>query len=461
MTILRWSLGGLLTSVSLLAALKSFMTYAGRGAWLGVAVVAILGAAAIFGFVTLLLARVRLGKELGKLSSQPPQGELWAARRRELLEIRDRGAVPDLDALASATAAREGGRAYLGRYLVAVTVLIGLVGTLAGLIETFRGMAPLLMDESVSALKVMAGPLTGLDVTLGASVVGILVTLALSLVQGDLVLAEEIVLSRLHERTRHVLMPELFPPSESAGERTAREISAMRAELGRFLERAAETTARRVEKVTATALEKLSLSVETSLSQAVMATVQGLREIGAEHARAQEKLARELGDLGRDMGKLVSSASERLAAHQESSLAAIDARWSGLAASCDKMIARFESGLGALGEAHANVLLSSTQSIVQAIAKQVGDHGSRLVEVAAELSGAAADLLTGAMSLAPSARALAPELGSLARELSLLGARLDSEDSHVAVLDELVRLGESIEQLQALHRLSEPSQGAA
>src|SRR5207237_1186677 len=113
-----------------------------------------------------------------------PGGELWSARRERLAEIRRAGARPDLDALAQATAAEETGRAYVGRYLVAVTVLVGLVGTFAGLMETLRAVEPLLRDEKAGTLGLLAGALGGLDVTFGASIVGILATLALSLVQG-------------------------------------------------------------------------------------------------------------------------------------------------------------------------------------------------------------------------------------------------------------------------------------
>ena len=57
--------------------------------------------------------------------------------------------------------------------------------------ETLRGVAPLLADEQMTTLRALSGPLAGLDVTFGASLVGILVTLSLALVQGDLALAEE------------------------------------------------------------------------------------------------------------------------------------------------------------------------------------------------------------------------------------------------------------------------------
>ena len=114
-------------------------------------------------------------------------------------------------------------------------MLVGLVGTFAGLMETLRTVAPLLRDDKAAGIELLAAPLAGLDVTFGASIVGILVTLALTLIQGDLVLAEELTLARLEERTTHCLVPALWPAKESAAERTVRELSSLRAELAGFL----------------------------------------------------------------------------------------------------------------------------------------------------------------------------------------------------------------------------------
>src|SRR5207247_2380832 len=82
-------------------------------------------------------------------------------RRARLERVRANGAALDLDAIATATAADERGRAYLGRYLVAVTVLVGLVRTFAGLMDTVRGGVPLLRHERPSTAPAPAGARRG------------------------------------------------------------------------------------------------------------------------------------------------------------------------------------------------------------------------------------------------------------------------------------------------------------
>ena len=97
--------------------------------------------------------------------------------------------------------------------------------------ETLARATPLLKGDLASApvgptaaLALIAGPLAGLHVTFGTSVVAILVTLALALIQGDVTLHHERLLALLQERTRHVLVPELWPADESVGERTVRAL---------------------------------------------------------------------------------------------------------------------------------------------------------------------------------------------------------------------------------------------
>ena len=96
--------------------------------------------------------------------------------------------------------------------------------------ETLARVAPALKgDLSLAgpggALGLIAGPLAGLHVTFGTSVVAIMVTLALALIQGDVTLHHERLLALLQERTRHVLLPELWPAEESAAERTVRAVA--------------------------------------------------------------------------------------------------------------------------------------------------------------------------------------------------------------------------------------------
>ncbi len=275
MSKLRWGLGVLITLLALASAARALSAYFSHHLWLGSSTVALLAVIAVAGCVSLARARQRIEIELVGLLSEPPRGELVTARLSRLRAVRDSGAALDRDALAAATEADERGRAYLGRYLVAVTVLVGLVGTFAGLMETLHGVGPLLRDDQVSTLKLLAAPLGGLDVTFGASIVGILVTLALALVQGDLVLAEERALSRLEERTVHRFVPELWPPTDRAEERTARELAGLRGELGAVLQTAAESVARRVAGVAGAEVDKLMHKVAGTLDSAVETTARG------------------------------------------------------------------------------------------------------------------------------------------------------------------------------------------
>lgn len=272
MSRLRWALGAFLVTLSLLSSVAALRTYIVHELWLGGVAVVVLAIIAIVGFASLARARWRLSRELQALQQDPPAGDWFSARRQQLESLHAKGAKPDLDVLSQATAAVELGQAYLGKYLVAVTVLVGLVGTFAGLMETLRGVAPLLADEHVTTLKALAAPLAGLDVTFGASLVGILVTLALALVQGDLALAEEAALTRLEERTRHVIVPSLWPASESADERSVRELAALRSELSVFIQRTAEATSERVAHVAQVEVDRLVKSLQESLNGTVQTT---------------------------------------------------------------------------------------------------------------------------------------------------------------------------------------------
>jgi hypothetical protein len=266
MSRVRWGLGTALAAVALLASLHALWTYAGRGLWLGALAVLVLLGMDVAGMFILWRARTRLAHEWAAMNATSPSGELVDARRRALQAIRDAGGLPHADALAEATAAAEHGNAYLGRYMVAVTVLVGLVGTFAGLMETLRHVAPLLTDEKASALQVIAAPLAGLDVTFGASVVGILVTLALSLVQGDLMLAEDAVLARLEDLSAHLLVPSIWPHDSSPDARVAFEMAALRKDMASLMERMAEASAERVAKVADAALERQAAMLERVVS---------------------------------------------------------------------------------------------------------------------------------------------------------------------------------------------------
>jgi hypothetical protein len=318
-----------------------------------------------------------------------------------LVSLHARGVRPDREALATASEAEERGRAYLGRYFVAVTVLVGLVGTFAGLMETLRTIGPLVSEGST--LQLLQAPLAGLDVTFGASVVGILVTLALALVQGDLVLVEELTLARLEERTTHLLVPELWPPSHAADERTASELAQLRKDVERLGERAADRMAARLAEV----LQTSTRTHLDALAQATQATLETLAKTT----------------------QLNATALANATAQQSTALANATAQ-------------------------HAGALAASHEATENALRATIGEAGARLQATSSSLAEAVGGLRGVADALSPMLAQLGPELNALAREVSLLAARGDGgEDPLIA--DELVRLGEGVERLETLLRMAQ------
>ena len=216
MTRLRWVLAGATAVLTLVAALQSLRAYAAHDLTLGTWAVVGLALLLMVGLASLGWARRRIAGELAALSGSGPAGQLERARRQRLQAIKAADAIPDREALAEAARADEAGRAYVGRFLVATTVLIGLVGTFAGLMETLGKVAPLLRDNDAGGIALLAAPLGGLHVTFGATLVAILATLSLALAQGDLTLAEERALATHEDRTTHERIPQLGPRGEDA-----------------------------------------------------------------------------------------------------------------------------------------------------------------------------------------------------------------------------------------------------
>jgi len=86
-----------------------------------------------------------------------------------------------------------------------------------------------------------------------------------------------------------------------------------------------------------------------------------------------------------------------------------------------------------------------------------GHCGLALHEAAQALDKAAGEISSAAQTLGAPIAELSPELRALARSVALLAARTDA-DEPTAILDELLRLGEGVERLEALLRMA---QGAA
>jgi hypothetical protein len=519
----RWLVGGLIGLAALIVAGDCLVTYLAERLVVGVvAVVALVGVLAI-GFVSLARARRYIAGELSALGAQPPSGALFQARRAALVALNQRGVSPDLDLLADATAAAEAERGYTGKYLVATTVLIGLVGTFGGLMETLGRAAPLLKGDLPSsaggpagALALIAGPLAGLHVTFGTSVVAIVVTLALALIQGDVTLQHERLLALLQERTRHVLVPELWPAQESAGERTVRALlelrttvvesqaasaaisaekiaGVVRVEVQRLvtqvraetqaasaaqtaaLERASAEMTEGFRRMIATAAQELSAAASSSrdtmtaaasaAGQAVAEATAASREAVTEVTTASRETIARAATASREAIELAATASREAfqsaaaetRAQMETAVAALSAQTeTAVAALSDQT----ETAVAALSSAMAQAsggLATSTAAAVTSLGELRGSLGAQLEGASQALATAASELQQAVGALSPSLAELAPQLGALSAEVALLAARADSPEQPNAVLDELVRLGEDVERLLAASQPAPPA----
>ena len=291
---IRWIFAGAVAVLTLVAAIRALRTYIQFDLTVGVLSVLALVVTLLGGLASLYWARRRIGVELAVLKGGPgaaapadgpaPVSTLLRERRERLQAIQAAGVRPERQVLADATAADEAGRAYIGRYFVATTVLIGLVGTFAGLMATLSKVAPLLHDKEAGGLTLLAGPLAGLHVTFGASLVAILATLALALAQGDLALHEEQAMAALEDRTTHHLIPELWPPSEEPAERTVRAVSDLKTMLADAVAESLEKSAGRMAETArgeaeraARALELTAVTVEKQISQLGTTVASALR----------------------------------------------------------------------------------------------------------------------------------------------------------------------------------------
>jgi hypothetical protein len=497
----RWLTGLLIGAAALIVAGQALLTYVAERLVVGAVAVVVLMGVTVIGFASLARAWRHLAAELSALGAEPPSGALYEARRAQLAALRRRGVSPDLDLLADATAAAEAERGYTGRYLVATTVLIGLVGTFGGLMETLARAAPLLKGDLPSgaggpagALALIAGPLAGLHVTFGTSVVAILVTLALTLVQGDVALHQERLLALLQERTRHVLVPELWPAEEAAPERTVRALHELRTFLAESLASSAASSAQTVAAAVRAEVERLVAHVRADTQAATAAHAAGLERTGAAltegFRRTTESVARELREAASASRAAMTDAAtasraavaeaaaasraamtdaatashaavaEAAAASREVvALAAAESRQAFASAS---QTAREETAaaLAALAATAARTLesaASSTQAAVTSLGELRGSLGAQLEGASAALATAAAELAGAAGALSPALAELGPQLGGLTAEIALLAARADSPEQPNAVLDELVRLSEDVERLLAA---SQPPAGA-
>jgi hypothetical protein len=480
----RWLTAGLIGAGALVVAIAALASYVSGHLVVGIVAVTVLMGVLGLGLYSLLRARMFIEGELAALAAQPPGGALYQARRQQALELQGRGVVPDLDVLADATAAQEAERGYIGKYLVATTVLIGLVGTFGGLMETLARVAPLLKGQLAAegpsgVLSLIGGPLAGLHVTFGTSVVAILVTLALALAQGDVTLHHERLLALLHERTRHVLMPELWPAQESAAERTVRALHELRASVAEALASGAEANATKVAAVVRAEVQRLVEHVGGELREAGRAQAAALEqtsaamtarlretaegaanELRAAATTSREALASTTASLAKTVQESSASARqdvERVArAVEAASAASNEALRAQLASTAESTRLQLEQAIGAATEQARRTQAESAELAARAAA----GLDAATTRAAGGLDAAAAALGAVTARAAESfTEATSTAVGALAEVRSGLGASLGEASAALAKaagdLDGAVRalspaLGELTPQLGAL-----------
>ena len=528
MTRARWIVGGLVGLAALIVAGEALAAYVAGGSVVGVVAVLVLAGVLLVGLASLARARRDVGRELTALAATPPGGALWTARRAQAIALRDRGVEPDLDVLADATAADEAERGFAGKYLVATTILVGLVGTFGGLMETLAHLSPLLRGELAAegpagVLALLAGPLAGLHVTFGTSVVAILVTLALALVQGDVALHQERLLARLQERTRHVLVPELWPAREGTAERAARTLEELKVLVAASAAKSAEATASKVAEIARLELARLAEAVGAAMTGAASATGKVMTEAAAATREAMTGAAtatreamtgaatatreamtgaatatREamataatatrdaMAGAGAAIAETTSAGAAALREDAERARQVGAASVATLLAETRRQQDEAAGGLAraatALGEAAASITAGServltamaatgerstaafteaTGTAVGALAELRAGVGGELGAAAQSLAAATGELRGTAAEISPALASLAPQLAALAREVALLAARTDEPEPANAVLDELVRLGEDVERLLVLAQPAPPATAPA
>jgi hypothetical protein len=135
-------------------------------------------------------------------------------------------------------------------------------------------------------------------------------------------------------------------------------------------------------------------------------------------------------------------------------LAATQAEQARLHAEAQATAARaFEAALSQVVEAQAQRISEATRALCDDVKSSVGAEGLRLSEAAGALSQGAGGLASAAAQLAEPLTTLGPALEAMAREVALLADR-SLQDANPVALEELARVGEGIDRLEALLQLS-------
>jgi hypothetical protein len=420
---IRWILAGAVAVLALVATVAAVRAYQEYDLTAGVLSVIALVVTMLVGLGSLALARRRIGFELAALrdrsaiipsaqlvpgagASEPPPGSpgetglaagssfaaegsdgtsepphppasTWLrARRERLLAIRAAGVRPDRQVLAEATAAEEAGQSYIGRYFLATTVLLGLAGTVAGLMALGK-----------------SGSLAGLPVTFAATLVAILATLALALVQGDLALHEKQALAALEDRTTHQLIPELWPPGEEPAERTVRAFTEFRALIAEAVAHSLDQSAARMARTarsdadrSARALESAAAAIEKQIfefsgtvGRALEATVAIVeKQLAATTATVETQLTATTATVERQLTRLGGTVSGALETSAETVQKQLTQLGATVGATLETSAGTVEKHMTALGTTLSGAIESSGSRMERQISSLVASVGSVL-----------------------------------------------------------------------------------
>ena len=131
-----------------------------------------------------------------------------------------RNSISDIrhEALSEIISSKESGRAVMARYFIGACVMLGLLGSFLGLLETVGGAYSAIesVSNSTQLLTNLHSPLSGMSLTFSTSIVGIIASLSLGFAFIFLNRRQMIFLADLEEFTQTALIPKL---STSSGKR--------------------------------------------------------------------------------------------------------------------------------------------------------------------------------------------------------------------------------------------------
>ncbi|MGA1874577.1 MAG: hypothetical protein ACMUIA_03110 [bacterium] len=168
----------------------------------------------------------------------------------------------------------ESRRALLARYFLSMCILLGLLGTFLGILESIRGtyITFSMIQETETLIKSLRQPLQGISLAFGTSVVGIVSSLALGLAYLFFHQRQLSFLSHLEQFTQATLIPALTPSPGKILEGILKEIQGMRTDMEQF-SRSGQVIQREAERVFATFkehYESLARLLHEHISQGVM-----------------------------------------------------------------------------------------------------------------------------------------------------------------------------------------------